>query len=779
MTRIVGEAVPARRPAGTPGRVRRRAAAGALLLVLNGLWGPVGAANPQSQPPTEDGTAPAGAVDYSTARFERRLQAVRIHDPIVLDGILDEPRWRDTPVATDFIQNEPREGAPATDRTDVRVLYDEENLYFGVFNHDPDPRLAIVSELKRDFSVVQGDLFGIVLDTFHDERNGYQFEVNPAGAKWDAQCFNNSRQINSNWDGVWSAATRIVEDGWYAEMAIPFRTLRFSSDDVQTWGANFLRRVRRRNEDSYWAPLPRVRRIHFLSLAGTLEGLQGLRSGNSLRVKPYALGSFSEMADVPTLGDDDFGLDVKYGVTSGLTWDFTLNTDFSQVEADEQQINLTRFSLFFPEKREFFLENSGGFQFGPANQRRGFGRLSGSGRQNLARDDVVLFFSRRLGLSDAGGAIPILGGTRLTGRAGAFAIGALNIQQRSEGTLPATNFTAVRVRRDLLANSDIGLMALNKDQSGAHYNRVVGADANLRFFRSLEINGFGAKTFSPPDAVGGRGEDLAAQAGGRWHDSSWDARALYLSIGDRFNDEMGFVPRVGIDKVEVGVGPMIRPGATSGWLREISPRWQLIDIARRRDGALDSRYVDYQVRFTLQDGTFVEYGINTNVENPAEPFVINSRRDIAIAPGRYEFDEQFIEVRTNQSAPISASGRYSNGDFYDGTKRTYQVGAAARLGLHLNLSGTLTRNDIDLPAGAFTTDLLAARLDYNFSTTMFLNSLVQYNTDARQLSANIRFNVIHRPLSDLFVVYNERRDSRSRDLIDRAVIAKLTYMLQL
>ncbi len=724
------------------------------------------------------GTPAGGAVDYTTARFERRLQAVRTARPIVVDGVLDEPAWKDAPRAANFVQNEPREGQPATDATEVWVLYDDVNLYFGVFNHDPEPHLAIVSELERDFNVVQGDIFGIVLDTFHDERNGYQFEANPAGAKWDAQCFNASRQINSNWDGVWSVATTIVEDGWYAEFAIPFRTVKFSSADPQTWGVNFLRRVRRRNEDSYWAPLPRIRRIHYVPLAGTLEELEGLRPGSNVRFKPYALGSSSTVGSEPNEGDADVGFDIKYGVTSGLTWDFTVNTDFSQVEADEQQVNLTRFSLFFPEKREFFLENAGVFQFGPANRRRGFGRLSGSGRQNLSRNDVILFFSRRIGLSDEGEAVPILAGTRLTGRVGSVALGALNVQQRSTDEVPATNFTTVRLRQDLFANSDLGVMVLNKEESGDGYNRVLGADANFRFFRNFDVNGFLAKSFSPLEVIGETGEDLTAQGGVRWQDAAWDARASYISIGERFNDEMGFVPRIGIDKIEVGVGPKIRPRATSGWLREISPTYQLIDIERRKDGQIDSRYIDYQILFTFQDGTFIEYGLNTNVENPDEPFTINHERDIAIAPGRYEFDEQFVEVRTNHSAPLWLTGRYSTGEFYDGHKRTYLIGATARVGLHLNLSGTLTRNDIEVSSGAFTTDLLAARINYNFSTTMFLNSLLQYNTDARQFSSNIRFNIIHRPLSDLFLVYNERRDSRSRDLLDRAVIAKFTYMMQ-
>src|SRR5262245_34500476 len=305
----------------------------------------------------------AGQVDFRTARTERKLPAVRATGPIKTDGSLDEPDWARAPLAHDFIQNDPREGEPATEDTDVRVLYDANNIYIGVFAHDRDPRAILTSELSKDFNRESGDDFEIVLDTFHDQRNGYVFATNAHGAKWDAQMINEGLEINENWDGLWDVATRIVDTGWYAEIVIPFRTLRFRTGDEQTWGINFQRRIRRRNEDSFWAPVPGIYGRPRGSLARTLEGRQGVRPGNDLRVKPYVLGSAGKSSRVDVGTDAQAGLDVKYGVTNGLTWDFTVNTDFSQVEADEQQVNLTRFSLFFPEKRDFFLENSGIFQF--------------------------------------------------------------------------------------------------------------------------------------------------------------------------------------------------------------------------------------------------------------------------------------------------------------------------------------------------------------------------------------------------------------------------------
>jgi hypothetical protein len=730
---------------------------------------------------TEIAAATDNPIDYATARKDRRLPAVRATSSITLDGRLDEPGWLNAPVAKDFIQNDPREGEPATFDTEVRLLYDDDALYIGMFAKDETPSGIIINELRKDFNTGSGDSFQVVIDTFQDERNGYQFAVNPAGAKWDSQMSNEGRDQNSNWDGVWDVGTRVGEDGWYAELRIPFRTLKFTQASQQTWGINFQRRLRRLNENSYWSPLPRIHQLSRVSMAGTLENLQGLRPGNNLRVKPYALASANRVRQGSTTGDFDYGADVKYGVTSGLTWDFTYNTDFSQVEADEQQVNLTRFSLFFPEKRDFFLENSGIYQFGVGTAGGGGG--GGGGRQNPSQD-MILFFSRRIGLSSTANAIPILGGTRLTGRAGGFSIGALNIQQRAE-TLdddteitPSTNFTALRLRRDILAQSDIGVMVLNKEVSGGLFNRVVGTDANFRFFQNLDVNFAGAKTFSPTTTVPGEGDDWYSKSSFNFRTNRLEMRGGYQTIGERFNNEMGFVPRRGVNNGELHVGARFRPqwSWTKGWLRETYPHWQVENFTRR-EGGLESRYMDWHWPLTFHNSSFVEVGINPNVEVLSSAFTINSRRNIQVLPGRYGFNEYFVLANTNAAAPVSFNTRYSIGDFYDGYRRGYTVGTTVRANEHFNVSGTVQFNDIDLPQGAFTTTLLTGRINYFLNTKVFFNALLQYNTDAEQWSSNVRFNVIHRPLSDIFIVYNERRESRSGDLIDRAVIAKMTYLI--
>jgi hypothetical protein len=511
-----------------------------------------------------------------------------------------------------------------------------------------------------------------------------------------------------------------------------------------------------------------------VSLAGTLEGLEGIEPGSNIKIKPYLFSSFAQNRLAGTRDfDRDGGIDIKYGVTSGLTWDFTYNTDFSQVEADEQQINLTRFSLFFPEKRDFFLENSGIFQFGVNT---GGGAPGGGGgganpRPNASRNDMVLFFSRNIGISEEGAAIPILGGSRLTGRAGRYEIGVLNIQQRRYGDTETTNFFVGRIRRNILANSDIGLMVTNKEVThSSHYNRTVGADANVRFGQALSVNGFLVKTMSP----GNSDRTLSSRIGMQYQDNVWRGNASYTSIQDNFHNEMGFTPRVGMGKFAGRIGRTWRPERWRRIIRNIEPHVQ-IDYVESTSGRLETKYVDYHLPFNFQNGAFVEIGINPTLEYPSQAFPISGQ---TIESRLYKFNEYFFLGNTDSSRRLAANVRWATGRFYSGYKHTYVGGGTFRANHRLTTSFTYTHNNITLDEGRrVKQNLLSTRFNYGFSTTAFLNALIQYNSDTRQWSSNIRFNVIHRPLSDLFLVYNERRDSVTGNLVDRALIAKMTYMI--
>ena len=716
-------------------------------------------------------------INYETVHLEKRLRAVKITDKITIDGRLDELVWADAPRATDFIQREPDEGESISERTEVRVLYDSDNIYFGVVATDSQAGRVIISELKKDFTVETGDSIQIVLDTFHDERNAYEFIVNPAGAKWDAQIANEGRDVNQSWDGVWFVKTRIGDDGWTAEIAIPFRTLKFPRAPVQTWGMNFQRTIRRHNEESLWAPVPRIYTVQRVSLAGTLEGLEGIEPGSNIKIKPYLVSSLGQNGAAKSHDYNiDGGFDVKYGITTGLTWDFTYNTDFSQVEADEQQINLSRYSLLFPEKRDFFLENSGIFQFGVPNATLNTGTTGQSiftllnPRPNAIRNDLMQFFSRTIGLSDSGDAIPILGGSRLTGSVGRYQVGFLDIQQRESGSTHATNFFVGRVRRNVLANSDIGFMVTNKEVNNSSlYNRTVGADANFRFGQSVSLNGFLAKTSTP----GLSGKDLAARMAMQYLDKVWQFSGTYTVIQKNYHNEMGFIPRVGIQRFASVAAYTWRPQRWRRFLRDMRPHWQ-VDYVLDATGRIQTKYSDFHHQIDFQNGAEIELGRNPSYEYLAQPFKISN---VAVTPRDYKFNEYFILGNTDLSRRLSANGRFSTGRFYSGYKHSYLGGAAFRFNYKLTTSVQYTRNNISLIEGRVKQDLLAARVNYGFTTTMFLNALIQYNSDSRQWSSNVRFNIIHRPLSDIFIVYNERRDSITSNLVDRALIGKLTYMI--
>jgi len=678
----------------------------------------------------------------SAQASDKRISAAHIESTIVVDGNLDEPEWQLVEPAVDFIQKEPRQGEPATEPTEVRLLYNDDTLYLGVFCFDSAGAEGIVlTDITRDYSDSINDHFAVVLDTFDDDRNGFLFGTNPGGAKRDAQ-FGAQGSPNFDWDGIWHVKTRITESGWQAEIAIPFKTLRFRAEELQTWGINFVRRVRRKNEDSHWSPVPRGYRVSRVQFAGALEDISGIRQGRNLNIKPYLSAPLTRRE-----GDDvDFmpevGLDVKYGVTPGLTLDLTVNTDFAQVEADEQQINLTRFSLFFPEKREFFLENAAIFQFGKVSG--GFG----------PGGDLIPFFTRRIGIS-GGQLIPILGGARLTGRIGRYTLGVLSIQADEFETTPSTNFSVVRLRRDILKRSEVGGIFINKHDTEGRFNRTFGADLNLRFLTYLEMNSSLLKTDTP----GSEERDWASDFTVTWNDPKLEVEGKYLSIEDNFNPEVGFVPRVGMRKSRGKLAFKPRPESIS-WIREFKPLVAL-------------EYLDTSFTILFENTSKLVFIRLAHFERLDEPFFI--RPNQAIPVGDYHFDEYLVSFSSDESRTFSGNAGLETGGFFDGDKDSYSLGFLLQPGYRFSSDVSWSYDDVRLPSGDFTTNLVTTRLRYSFSTTMFLNALIQYNSTLKEFSSNIRFNFIYKPLSDFFLVYNERRSSTG-EVLERALIAKLTYL---
>ncbi len=732
---------------------------------------------------------PVAAAERSTLQLtndgRRTMAAAETHAPITIDGALDEPVWRDAEPATGFVQAEPHEGQPASEATEVRLAFDRDALYVAVRCADATPGGLIVNDIRKDFVAGEQDTFEVILDTFADRRNGFVFVVNPAGAKSDTQIANEGRDVNSSWDAVWSVATRVDSNGWTAELRIPFKTLRFERGADRIWGVNFSRRIRRKNEVDYWSPVPRVYNLYRAGLAGTLTGLPDASQGRNLRIKPWIAGDTTRPVGGAFEHDAHAGLDVKYGVTPSLSLDVTVRPDFAQAEADEQQVNLTQFSLFFPEKREFFLENSGMFYFGdiPRESRLGSARFA------PPEEEILLFFSRRIGLTDSGDAIPIAAGGRLTGRAGGTGVGLMTIQTESVGERPGDNYTVLRGRRDVLRNGDIGAIFLSRqsaDSSASIYstalgaaapshNEVAGVDANFRFVRALSINGFLARSFTPGATRG----EMAGKGSITWNANNLHTQYSLLSIGDDFRDDIGFIKRTGIRKHFVDFGIRHRPERLRKYgIRELHPHTRY-NIYTDQSNVKVSHTNHVAMSVFFENGANVEFAVNPRFERILTPFRV--RADQAFDAGAYGWTEYNLLVETNHSRMVSASLDLTTGGFWTGTQRATKLGVIVRPSYHLSFDAAVQRNDIDLPfpMHAFVTNLVTSRVNYAFNTRTFLDTLLQYNTDLRQFSANIRFDLIHRPLSDLFVVFKEQRltDARTPIAPGRGLILKYTHLL--
>lgn len=690
-------------------------------------------------------------------------EATRTSGDLDIDGVLDDEAWEAAEPIANFIQSQPDAGYPATEPTVVRILYDDRNLYVGALCYDSEIENRTVTTLEYGLppSTRDMDVFSITLDPFLDRRNSFIWLVNPYGAYRDGQTFNDSRQADYAFRAPVTIKTTISDSAWTVEMAIPWKTLRFSpSQDGERWGMNLLRRVRRKNEDSYWAPVDRKDPVHRMSKAGYLEDLQGMRPGRNLMVKPFVLGTtVSGEEGLAAEGEGfDWGGDVKLGVTPGLTLDATLRTDFSQVEVDQERVNLTRFPLFFEEKRDFFVENSGSFVLGDVTER--------NYRQGSSTRSFTLFHSRRIGLR-SGVPIPILGGGRLTGRAGDFEIGALDIQTEAVDSSAGENFAVFRLRRNLGA-SDVGVMFLNRESTGRFdtgaYNRTFAADANLRFLGNLIVNSYVARTEDPDES----GNQNAGRIQVSWRDRVWDASTFVKHVGDGFNPEIGFVRRRGIRHGYATLGAHPRPK----WplVHEVNPYGE-INYITDLDNELLTRTATLGFGVLFLDGSTLSLGYDNNFERLAEPFSVYGY-DIPL--GDYTENTASVSFTSSRARRFSGRINVSAGDYWNGSRATISANALWRASYRLNFSMDASHNDVSLPDGSFDTDVVGGRIRYFYNTVLYGSAYVQYNSAADLLVTNVRFNWIHAPLSDLFLVFTERRDLGNKAVLDRVLTAKVT-----
>ncbi|MFN8060806.1 MAG: DUF5916 domain-containing protein [Vicinamibacterales bacterium] len=733
----------------------------------------VGTSSGSAQPASPQPGGPASRrVDPERAP-RPTLRAVRVKSgAVVVDGRLDEAAWTDAPVASDFVQAQPSSGEPATEVTNVRVLFDDRRLYIGAECRDSEPGRLVVPSLEQDFESQDSDIFAVTLDTFHDRRNAFMFMVNPGGAVKDTQNNDDSRNENLAWEGVIDLRTAVHDWGWSVELAIPFTTIRFDpSRDPQTWGINFLRRIRRKNEDDLWAPLERRDRVHRMSKAGTLQGLEALRPGRNLTLKPFGLVSAATGTQRPPGANGrtaDGGLDVKYGITPRLTLDLTWRTDFSQVEVDQEQVNLTRFSLFFPEKRDFFMENAGSFQLGDV--------ADGSYRTGASLSDFNLFHSRRIGLTDSGGVIPILGGGRLTGRAAGFELGLLDMQTKATTSVPAENFAVLRVRRSVRGRADLGAMVVNRQLTGDRvanrdaFNRSYGLDVNLRPVRALAINSYVAAT----DAPSQHGDRRAARISVGWRDRLWDASTFVKQVGDGFDPGVGFVRRRAMRHAYGTFGAHPRTGLPH--VQELNPYVELDYITNLR-GVLESRQATTGLGVQFLDGGRLTVAVNDNFERLAQPFTVAA--GAIVAPGDYPFEETTVSYNSSAGRQLSAKLNWAQGSFYDGDKTTIGASALWRPNAHVAADASVNHNTIDLHGRSYAVDVYGARVKVDLSTKLFVSAFVQLNAAADQRVLNVRLNYIHAPLSHFFVTYTERTNTSTASpaVLERVLTAKITKLL--
>ncbi len=708
------------------------------------------------------GQSSDGPVDYETARFSRIVTAVAIEQAITLDGRLDEEAWQSAEPATDFTQGgpSPRPGYPASQPTEVRFLYDGENIYIGAICYEKDVANMIVNGLKRDFQSNQGDELGVVFDSLNDDRSGFFFSTNPAGARRDLQIANDST-INQQWDGVWDVRVSVGEDRWVAEFRVPFKTLRFSSSESQEWGLNMYRKIKRANEESHWAPLPRRYRMTRVSLAGTLTGLEGVSQGRNLKVKPYGKAGVTQVRSSSGLDADsefDGGFDAKYGLTQSLTLDVTYRTDFSEVEVDQDQVNLTRFNLFFPEKREFFLENSGLFAFG-SRRASTFGRGGGA--------NLIPFFSRTIGLSPSGTPIPVIGGARVSGTvAGSYEVGFLTMKTESAGDVPSNNFLVGRVKKNLLNNSFIGAIFTNRDSSVAvDYNRVYGADAVFQFYNRLDISGYILQSDTP----GREGPAQARKLAVGWRDNDLSFGADYEKVEDDFNPEMGFIRRDDNSHYSGDFSYLPRLFG-SDLIRNLTFRTNF-DYWEGLTGEIETREHSATFGVSFENSAMLNFTTGETFERLDEEF-----RRYSIPVGDYKFRNYSVSYNSDRSRVIGGRVNYNWGDFWTGTRRSIGGDITLKPNYHWQIDTSFSRNDIEVPAGTFVTTLVGFKVLYAFSSRAFLNTFLQYNAERNQFSSNIRFNIIHHPLSDVYLVFNERRDTVTGEVLDRGVAFKFTNL---
>ena len=700
----------------------------------------------------------AGVSAQPAHERTKSAPVARTTEPVSVDGALTEAAWSHASVIDDFVQQEPDINQPATERTEVRVLADDSAFYFGIVC--TQAAHVIARERRRDNPLADDDRFEIVLDTFHDHRNAYHFAINPLGTQYDALATDEGRDVNVDWDERWWSETQITATGWTAEIKIPFNALRSdAANDV--FGVNFLRFTRGTNERVLWTAWDRDFQFLQVSQAGHLVGVRDIPTGLRLRVKPYGLGGLERNLNTALSRErvTEIGLEVaKFSLTPALTAELTVNTDFAQTEVDEAVVNLTRFPIFYPEKREFFLERAGIFEFGLGG-RRG----SPQNERNLQ-----MFFSRRIGLTDNRQPVDIIAGAKVVGRAAGMDLGVLSVQTDRFESTPGSNYTVLRAKRNVLARSNVGAFLSNRQSSGDDYNRVAGADATFTVFKNTDFQGFLARSWTP----GHDGDAFAGRAKYNWFTDRYELFAEHLYVGPQFQHDVGFVQRTDIQRSNLAAIWQPRPGVLD--IRNLVFRAELIyttDTARR----LLTREQVFQTTTRWQSDDALRFNVTDTFDRLDRPFRIAEK--VTLPPGDYNFREQFVEGEVGGKRLVSGRVRYTAGEFYSGTRHGVRVTPAFKPSSVLSFETSYEMNDVTLPQGAFTTHVVNARMNVNPSNRWLTTTLMQYDSASRRQVVFARVNYLYRPGDDVFLVVNRTTERGTSRPAEYTILVKMTYSL--
>ncbi len=683
------------------------------------------------------------------------FKAVKTTDSITLDGYLTETVWQSVIPTTDFLQQEPIPGNTPSLRTEARILYDNENIYVGVMCYDDEPEKIIAREMKWDGFISADDNIKIILDTFDDNRSAYWFGTNPLDAKDDALLTGfEMNSFNEDWNGVWDVECKILENGWSAEFVFPFSTFKFYDKEKQNWGFNILRAIRRKNEEVLWTSIGQNLGLMQISSAGDLVGIENIKRGNPVYLKPYFTAG-AQFINGESKYKHEPGLDLKYGVTETLSLDATFNTDFAQVESDRAKINLTRFPLFFPEKREFFLEGKKTFDF------------------NLGGNNT-LFYSRRIGISN-GSEIPILAGVKLVGRVSDFEIGAIDMQTAGKGNEPTTNYGTARVKYDLFNSSYVGVLATNKvSEKGS--SSSFGGDVNFSFNdflgdKNLVVYSALAKT----NESGGSNNSWAGNFFIDFPNDFVDTYLGYRFIQDGFNPTMGFVSRKGFKQLVYNLS--VSPRINAGGIKRLDFVPVESSFYYNNNNELESASLLFSpLEIVFESGDEIGFGIGRTFDRPTEDFEIFDTTKVKA--GRYWYTTYGVGIETNPSRTIFGEVEVITGGFYNGTNTSFEAMASITLTKHFTLSGDFAYNKIKMNNNSFSTSEVGARLTHNISTRMISSLFAQWNNELNEANINYRFNWKPNIGSDVYLVLNQLLSTegkmRSKDF---AVLAKVVWII--